>query len=169
MGHRLAGAGFDLVNGGHEGIMAATAKGNRDGGGHVTGVACAPIRSARGGTLNPFSHEVIDAPDLLTRMEIMLCRASGFVVTEGGTGTLAELALAWEFRTKGMFAEKPIVCLGTFWQPVIQLIQSVDAAAAQAITVTRSAADAAAILRERAVEISAEEASYTANLESVAR
>ncbi|MGH9787381.1 MAG: LOG family protein, partial [Candidatus Acidiferrales bacterium] len=47
---------------------------------------------------------------------------AGYVVLPGGTGTLVELAVAWEWINKGFLEQKPIVILGDFWQPVVQVI-----------------------------------------------
>jgi predicted Rossmann-fold nucleotide-binding protein len=53
--------------------------------------------------------------------------ADGFVACKGGTGTLAELAVAWEMMNKSVMAAKPLVALGEFWQPIIKSVREVEA------------------------------------------
>ena len=45
----------------------------------------------------------------------------GFVACKGGTGTLAELAVAWEMMNKSVMPAKPFVALGEFWTPDFEL------------------------------------------------
>jgi predicted Rossmann-fold nucleotide-binding protein len=48
-------------------------------------------------------------------------------VLPGGTGTLLELAKVWELKNKGFLkADKPIILLGGFWKPLVDLIASDD-------------------------------------------
>jgi predicted Rossmann-fold nucleotide-binding protein len=46
-----------------------------------------------------------------------------YVVLKGGTGTLLELACVWEFVNKGIVPKKPIIILGSFWQPVVETLR----------------------------------------------
>jgi len=51
-----------------------------------------------------------------------------YIVLPGGTGTLLELAKVWELKNKGFLkADKPIILLGGFWKPLIELIATDDA------------------------------------------
>lgn len=52
----------------------------------------------------------------------------GYVTCPGGTGTLVELAVVWEMLNKGAMAEKPLVILGEFWQPVVERVREVEMA-----------------------------------------
>jgi predicted Rossmann-fold nucleotide-binding protein len=48
-------------------------------------------------------------------------------VLPGGTGTLLELAKVWELKNKGFIeADKPIILVGGFWKPLVDLIASDD-------------------------------------------
>ena len=49
IGAALGAAGFDVINGGHEGVMAAVSAGARSAGGQVLGVTC---RAKRAGPLS---------------------------------------------------------------------------------------------------------------------
>jgi predicted Rossmann-fold nucleotide-binding protein len=48
------------------------------------------------------------------------------VACKGGTGTLAELAVAWEMMNKSVIAAKPFVALGEFWQPILKCVRDVE-------------------------------------------
>lgn len=122
IGIGLARAGFDLINGGHDGVMAASAKGARDGGAKVTGVTCTSVRKARQIDTNPHLHEIIDADSLLDRIDRMMQPAAGFVVLPGGTGTLAELGVVWEHVAKGFLRARPIVLLTDYWRPTVDAV-----------------------------------------------
>lgn len=149
VGLGLARAGFDLINGGHDGVMAASAKGARDGGAKVTGVTCTPVRKARQIDTNPYLHEIIDADSLLDRIDRMMQPAAGFVVLPGGTGTLAELGVVWEHVAKGFLHARPIVLLTDFWRPTVGAVTRDYPAAATHIHFAETPEQVAAIIREK--------------------
>ncbi|MCP4375028.1 MAG: hypothetical protein GY794_02435, partial [bacterium] len=41
----------------------------------------------------------------------------------GGTGTLVELAYVWELMAKGLLERRAIVCVGDFWEPVLEMMR----------------------------------------------
>jgi hypothetical protein len=149
IGLGLARAGFDLINGGHDGVMAASAHGARDGGAHVTGVTCSSVRKARQIDTNPHLHEIIDADSLLDRIDRMMQPAAGFVVLPGGTGTLAELGVVWEHVAKGFLPARPIVLLTDFWRPIVEAIAKHYPAAATHIHFAETPEQVVAIIREK--------------------
>jgi uncharacterized protein (TIGR00730 family) len=119
LGLLLAGAGFAVCNGGYGGTMEAVAKGARSAGGHTIGVVLDYIPDPA----NMYIQEEVRAVDLFDRLRTLLNRGAAFVVLPGGSGTLAELALALEFNRKGLSSPaKRIVLLGDFWRPTIQNI-----------------------------------------------
>jgi len=100
-GRLLAQAGFTVANGGYGGTMLAAAKGAAQPGGEIIGVTCSAFKSSK---------------------------AQAYIVLPGGTGTLLELAKVWELKNKGFLkADKPIILLGGFWKPLIELIATDDA------------------------------------------
>ena len=124
LGDALARAGYDLVNGGYGGTMAASARGARDAGGRTIGVTCnafGPVPA------NPFIDQEIRTPNLPQRLATLIDLADGFVVLGGATGTLVELAMTWELTAKRQMPARPIVCLGEFWQPLIRLMADAGA------------------------------------------
>jgi predicted Rossmann-fold nucleotide-binding protein len=52
-------------------------------------------------------------------------------VLPGATGTLAELATVWELVCKGLMPRRPIVCVGSFWRPLIGMMSSARPASAE--------------------------------------
>ena len=160
IGYGLTAAGFDLINGGHEGTMEAASRGAREGGTRVTGVTCGLIRDTRGARANPYIHEVIDVPTLFERIEIMLRRAAGYVIMAGGTGTLAELGLVWEHVNKAFITPRPIVCVGSAWKPVIEAVATVQPGADGNITWAGSADEAVRIMVDRAIEVDSRDRAF---------
>ena len=122
LGRALAEAGYGIINGGYGGTMDASAAGAREAGGVTIGVTCRAFTFRSGP--NPHLQEVIEAPDLTTRIEILLTRASGYVVLPGGNGTLAELSLAWEHIRKGLLPGRgrPLVAWEHPWRRIIEVL-----------------------------------------------
>jgi uncharacterized protein (TIGR00730 family) len=120
LGRTIAELGLTLCNGGYGGTMEAAARGATEAGGHTIGVTC--TRFGRGGP-NPYIRQEIPTFDLFQRLQTLIRLGRAYVVLPGGTGTLAELALAWELRNKGLLRpERPLIVLGDSWQPVIDCV-----------------------------------------------
>ena len=118
LGRALAESGYDLVNGGFGGAMEATARGAREGGACVTGVTI-PLFGKAG---NDYLDREVSASVIWERAKKMLDASEGIVALPGSTGTLAELSTAWEFVHKGVLSPRPLVFLGTFWAPLVDLL-----------------------------------------------
>ncbi len=120
-GRALAELGFSVANGGYGGTMTASARGAREGGGETIGVVCSIWKSAP----NAWIDRVIRTHSLAERLRTLIdLGGGGYVVLPGATGTLVELAMVWELACKGMTERRPIVCMGGFWQPVIDTMAS---------------------------------------------
>lgn len=165
MGAALGAAGCDVLSGGHEGVMAAVSEGARSAGARVLGVSCGPIRAARGAAVNAFLHELIDAPTLLTRIEILMRRAAGYVFFPGGAGTLAELSVVWEHVARGLIAPRPLVFPEHVWEDVLRHLEREAPCACvhRAETVAR----AAELVVQHAVTLPEAERSYSAGKDIV--
>lgn len=127
LGRLLAGREFAICNGGYGGLMAATARGAREAGGHTIGVTCAIWPAAA----NPWIVEEVRAASFLGRLTGLIERGDAYVVLPGGTGTLAELALVWEMMNKSALARtvrgrKPLLVMTPYWQPVIDCLRRED-------------------------------------------
>lgn len=119
VGAALAGLGYAVANGGYGGTMEASARGAKEAGGHTIGVTCRVWRAEP----NPWIDRAVVTASLMQRVRTLIdVGRAGYVVLPGATGTLVELATAWEMIGKGMLDRRPIVCLGEFWRPVIRLM-----------------------------------------------
>jgi uncharacterized protein (TIGR00730 family) len=124
LGRLLAEAGFTITNGGYGGTMFAAAKGAAQAGGKVIGVTCSAFKSSKA---NEYTTEEIVTQTLDERLETLIKLGQGYVVLPGGTGTLLELAKVWELKNKGFLkVDKPIILLGGFWKPLIDLVATDD-------------------------------------------
>jgi len=119
-GKLLAQAGFVIANGGYGGTMEAAAKGAAEAGGKIIGVTCSAFESS---TANEYISREIVTASLDERLDTLIKLGQAYVVLPGGTGTLLELAKVWEFKNKGFLPpEKPIILVGGFWKPLVDLI-----------------------------------------------
>ena len=103
VGLEIARRGWALVNGGLGGVMAASARGAKDGGGLTIGI----LPGASKDDANPYIDLAIPtgAGDM---RNMLIVRASvGLIAVGGGLGTLSELALALK-------AGKPVVGVGSW-------------------------------------------------------
>ncbi len=124
-GRFLAQAGFTIANGGYGGTMLAAAKGAGGAGGEIIGVTCSAFKSSK---TNEYVTREIVTDSLDERLDMLVKLGRAYIVLPGGTGTLLELAKVWELKNKGFLnADKPIILLGEFWKPLIELIATDDA------------------------------------------
>ncbi len=124
LGELLAKAGFAVCNGGYGGLMEATARGAREAGGHTVGVTCTiwPPKA------NPWIAEEVQTRSFSERLMTLIERGDAYIVLPGGTGTLAELALAWEMMNKSSLSptvggRKPLLVMAPYWQPVVDCLK----------------------------------------------
>lgn len=118
LGKLLAKEGFTICNGGYGGIMEASACGAKEEGGRTIGVLTEMFSKIP----NPYIDEVILMKTLNERLMKLIELGGAYVVLRGGTGTLVEFATVWEYLNKQIITEKPVVVIGKFWEPVINLI-----------------------------------------------
>jgi len=119
-GKLLAQTGFVIANGGYGGTMEAAAKGAAEAGGKIIGVTCSAFESS---TANKYVSHTIVTASLDERLDTLIKLGQAYIVLPGGTGTLLELAKVWEFKNKGFLqARKPIILVGGFWKPLVDLI-----------------------------------------------
>ncbi len=149
VGRILAEMGYRVANGGYGGTMEASARGAKEAGGATLGVTCSLWKSSP----NSYVDEVIRTHSLNERIQTLIDLGSGgYVVLPGATGTLAELAWVWELACKGFLksnlklglelelkpkpdiAAPPIVCVGEFWRPLVEMMASSRPKAAKFVT-----------------------------------
>lgn len=138
VGAALAGLGYTIVNGGYGGTMAASARGAVEAGGQAVGVTCTHWKSPP----NPYLARVVHTTCLPERVETLIdLGRAGFVVLAGGTGTLQELATVWERMCKKTMPVRPIVCVGEFWRPLVNMMASQRAQAGEMVGLAGSAGE----------------------------
>jgi uncharacterized protein (TIGR00725 family) len=154
VGRALGSAGFAVVNGGYDGIMRASSHGARDAGARTIGVTCPTVLRKRGTALRPneFLDEVHEAPTMLARIEAMMRASGGYVFLEGGTGTLSELGVIWEYVNKGFIRARPLALIGDYWTELVARIAEARPGSDRHIARLTSAEPLAALMRERAVD-----------------
>ena len=128
LGRLLAEKGFAVCNGGYGGLMAASARGAREVGGHTIGVTC----TIWSGNANPWIVDEVRVDSFMDRLMGLIEQGDAYVVLPGGTGTLAELALVWEMMNKSALARtvggrKPLLVMAPYWQPVIDCLSQESA------------------------------------------
>lgn len=142
LGRLLAETGLAVSNGGYGGLMEASAHGAREAGGHTIGVTCA----AWPGRANLWIVEEVRTASYSERIMTLIGRGDAYLALPGGTGTLAELALAWEMLNKSSLAgnpggRKPLLLMVPYWQPVIEALAQEAALAASGSSLRPSAMD----------------------------
>jgi hypothetical protein len=115
LGKKLALNGFDICTGGFNGIMEAASRGAVEGGGEAIGVTV----NLWGGRTNKYVTKEIVCDTLFERINKLIELGDAFVVLQGGTGTLLELAAAWEYSNKGLINSKPVLCHSSIWKTII--------------------------------------------------
>lgn len=115
LGKQLAQAGFDICTGGFNGIMEAASKGAVETGAQAIGVTV-NLWSSR---TNQYVSKEIVCDTLFERIDKLIELGDGFVVLQGGTGTLLELAAVWEYFNKGLLDKKPIACHSIIWKLIV--------------------------------------------------
>ena len=120
VGKTIVRLGYQVANGGYGGTMEASSRGAKSLGGGTIGVTCSIWKSSP----NPYIDREIKTASLSERLDTLIkAGTSGYVVLGGATGTLLELACVWEMMAKGLLARRPIVCMGDFWAPVLELMR----------------------------------------------
>ncbi len=70
----------------------------------------------------PLSFTEIEIVSLFSRIERMIELGDAYIILSGGTGTLVELSIVWEYVNKKLMASKPIFAHGKMWKPMIETI-----------------------------------------------
>jgi len=118
LGVQLGKKGFNVCNGGFYGIMEAVSKGVVESGTEAIGVTI----NAWGLTRNKFLTKEIKCATLLGRVSKLIEIGDAFVILQGGTGTLLELAAVWEFSNKEFIDHKPILCHSSMWKKIVDVM-----------------------------------------------
>jgi len=120
LGKLLAENGIIVVSGGFGGVMEDVSRGAKLGGGKTIGVTYYRDEELPYKRTNEFIDDEIKTKDIFERISVMMKISDGFIILQGGTGTLLELAAVLEHINKGMFPPKPIIAIGDFWKGLVK-------------------------------------------------
>jgi uncharacterized protein (TIGR00725 family) len=118
LGQKLAENGYAVCTGGYAGIMEAVSKGAYDKGGNIYGVTIENWKSSP----NKFITIEIRTNNLFERISKLIELGDAFIILQGGTGTLLELATVWELMNKNLIESKPVVCHSNLWKQIVTLM-----------------------------------------------
>ena len=114
-GRILGQSGFDLMTGGYRGVMEAASRGAYDAGARVIGVTMKIFKDPP----NPYLARVVRASNFYQRFRWLIDRADAYVALQGGMGTLAEVAFAWQEMATGVARRRPLVLMGAPWRAIL--------------------------------------------------
>lgn len=120
LGKKLAAAGLNICTGGFLGIMEAVSKGAVEYGSQVVGVTLDIYNVPP----NKYLTKEIKTDSLAKRLNHLIEIGNAYVVLQGGTGTLVELALVWEYINKNMLQPKPFACHGSMWNRIVEIMEA---------------------------------------------
>jgi uncharacterized protein (TIGR00725 family) len=106
LGRRAIDAGFRVATGGMGGVMAAVSRGAHESAAYREGDVVGVLPSYRAQDANPSVDIVIPTGIGFARNQIVVSMADVVVAVGGGSGTLSEIAFAWQLG-------KPLIGLST--------------------------------------------------------
>ncbi len=118
LGAELAKNGFGVCSGGYQGIMDAVSKGATENGGKAYGVTVNSWNS----TLSTYLTEEITCNSLFERITKLVEMGDAYIILQGGTGTLLELSVIWEYTNKKLMQKKPILCHSKMWKDIAEIM-----------------------------------------------
>jgi hypothetical protein len=98
--------------------MEAVSKGVTENGGNATGVTLSYVKSKP----SKFLTEIIPCNTLFDRITKLIEFGDAYIVLQGGTGTLLELAAIWEYLNKNLMEPKPVACHLPMWKEIGETI-----------------------------------------------
>lgn len=119
LGTLLAEKGFNVCTGGYQGIMDAVSKGVSENGGEAIGVTV----NLWGAKPSKYLTKEIKCKSLFERITKLVELGDGYIILQGGTGTLLELSVIWEFMNKNILKTKPAACYSLMWMKIISIME----------------------------------------------
>ena len=104
IGRLLVERGFRVVTGGLGGVMEAASEGARSAVAYREGDVIGILPGAEAEQANPFVDVVIPSGLGIARNALVVSTADAVVAVGGGSGTLSEIAMAWQLG-------KPVIAL----------------------------------------------------------
>ncbi len=105
VGEAIVDHGYRLINGGMSGVMEASAMGAKKSSKYQDGDTIGILPSYNTTEANTFIDIPLATGIGIARNTILMASCDAVIALEGGSGTLSEIALAWQMK-------KPIVCYG---------------------------------------------------------
>jgi uncharacterized protein (TIGR00725 family) len=118
LGRLAAAAGFVVCNGGYGGIMAASARGAKEGGGRTIGITTRQFS----GRANPWIDREMRMRTWRERLFRLIDTGDAYAIFTGGMGTLVELACLSESIRRSLIPGKPAAVLGSMWKQMFRLL-----------------------------------------------
>jgi uncharacterized protein (TIGR00725 family) len=117
----IAQSGRLVINGGGPGVMYASTKGAKDGGGKVRVVYYTPknATSFEGKAGLDIADEEFHEDNYIDRTQRLIEMGDAFVIFNGGTGTVSEFAMAWSIAKLYFGHHKPLIFYGAFWRNIM--------------------------------------------------
>ncbi len=119
LGKLLAEKNFNVCTGGYHGIMDAVSKGAAESGAEAIGVTV----DRWGPTPSRYLTKEIKCKTLFERITKLIELGDGYVILQGGTGTLLELAVTWEMMNKKFLQVKPAACSSSMWREIVSVME----------------------------------------------
>ena len=119
LGKQLAKNNFNVCTGGYRGIMHAASKGAAEAGGEAIGITV-DLWNVKP---SEYLTSEILCKTLPERIEKLIGNGDGYVILQGGTGTLLELAFVWEMLNKKLMEIKPLVCHSEMWKEIVEIME----------------------------------------------
>ncbi len=121
VGGALAREGWTVVTGGYRGVMEAASRGAKEAGGSTVGVTTAFFDR---GSLKPnqWVGREIKTSTYAERLLKLTDISDGYVVMQGGSGTLTELFFSWELEKNTSIPPRPLVLYGDRWPRIIEFL-----------------------------------------------
>lgn len=119
----VAQSGRTVVNGGGPGVMYASSKGAKDGGGEVEVVYYEPKHVDQFEGKMDENVKLVDRAseesNYLDRTRRLIEIGDAYVVFNGSTGTVSEFAMSWALCSLYFEKHKPLIFYGAFWKNIL--------------------------------------------------
>lgn len=119
LGRALGEKKINVCSGGYQGIMDAVSKGASESGAEAIGITVNIYNSIP----SRYLTKQIDCGSLFERIKKLIETGDGYIILPGGTGTLLELSVVWEYLNKGLLEKKPVAVYGKMWENIINIIE----------------------------------------------
>jgi len=119
LGCELAKRGYNVCTGGYQGIMDAVSKGVVENGTEAIGITV----DLWGAVPSKYLTREIKCETLFERITKLIETGDGYVILQGGTGTLLELAVVWELMNKNLSETKPAACYSKMWNDIVNVME----------------------------------------------